>query len=213
MAELALLMGNIAHESGAFVYTEEIKCAGNTGPTGECPYSPYHGRGYIQLSWDYNYREAANFLNNPSILSNPTIVMNDPTVNWQTVQWYWVSRVQPRFQKSGVTMGASVRAINGGLECDSGPINGQRVTFIQCFQRQFGVNVEGNSGCPGAATEDFSTEFADPLETDLTGDEKPIPTTFVVALLVLGTLTVVLGLAVVVILVMLKRKTGMEERA
>jgi len=80
LKELALLMGNMAHESGAFNYVEEIRCAGVNFVTGECPYGLYHGRGHIQLSWDYNYREAANYLNNQRILTDPNIVMNDPMV-------------------------------------------------------------------------------------------------------------------------------------
>jgi hypothetical protein len=234
MNELALLMGNIAHESGAFVYTEEIKCAGRQWATPDCPYSPYHGRGYIQLSWDYNYREAANYLNNPAIFSNPVIVQNDPVVNWQTVQWYWVSRVQPTFSRVGFTIGASVRAINGGLECDSGPINGQRVRFIQCFQQQFGVPVDGNLQCPRAVAEEESVfaENADPVEVggamggpvggDPAGGEptpgtpgktQQLPTPFVIALTVLGAIILVLGLIVVVILVVFGNRLRSHSRA
>jgi hypothetical protein len=225
MNELALLIGNLAHESGAFVYVEEIKCAGRTGPTGDCPYSPYHGRGYIQLSWNYNYEAVAKYLNNPRIFSEPTIVQNDQTVNWQTVQWYWVTRVQGTFANKGFTMGASVRAINGGLECDWGPINPQRIQFIQCFQRAFGVPVDGNTRCPAAAMQDEETVFAEPTEGLPLGGEPSggepsgpvgqaaLPTSFVVALTVLGSIILVLALIIVVILVAFGNRLKSSGRA
>jgi hypothetical protein len=203
--ELAILMGNIAHESGAFRYTEEIACAGVTHVTGQCPYGLYHGRGYIQISWDYNYREAANYLNNPAIFSNPDIVMHDPTVNWQTVQWYWVTRVQPTFNRQGVTMGASVRAINGGLECDSGPINSQRVKFIQCFQQQFGVAVDYNTRCPAGAVGDQVSVFDDPSQS-----QQSLPVGMV-ALVVIGSIAVVLGIVAVVLLASFMKKLHRRE--
>jgi len=207
LKELALLMGNMAHESGAFNYVEEIRCAGVNFVTGDCPYGLYHGRGYIQLSWDYNYREAANYLNNQRILTDPNIVMNDPTVNWQTVQWFWVSRVQDTFRRRGYTMGASVRAINGGIECDNGPISPQRVQFIQCFERAYGVPVDSSTACPAAAVGDNQSVFSEQSQSQ----QAPLPTTFVIALVVLGVITLVLGVIVIVILVLLGKRMRSEE--
>jgi len=198
--ELALLIGNLAHESGAFQYTEEIMCAGVTQVTANCPYGLYHGRGYIQLSWQDNYRAAANYWNNQQILNNPDIVKNNPTVNWQTVQWFWTSSVQPVFLRSGYTLGASVRAINGPVEC--GNINAQRIKYIQCFQQNFGVAVDTNTQCP-AAIGDGDSIFAS--GSSLT---SAVP----LALIVLGSIIVVLAIiaAVLVFLAMRKSKTGGE---
>ncbi|KAJ3386379.1 Chitinase 1 [Chytriomyces hyalinus] len=137
LQELALLMGNTAHESGSYDFTEEIKCKGVTEVTNECPYGFFHGRGYIQLTWDSNYKAAAAALNRPDIFSNPTIVQDDEATNWATVQWYWTSTVQPMLKSSGYTLGASVKSINGYLECGSNPVAPQRVKFIQCFEQQF----------------------------------------------------------------------------
>jgi len=205
--ELALLMGNMAHESGYFNYVEEIKCAGVNHVTAECPYGMYHGRGYIQLSWDYNYRDAANYLNNQAVFSSPDIVMNDMMVNWQTVQWFWVTKVQETFRKSGYTMGASVRAINGGIECDNGPISPQRVQFIQCFERNYGVEVDFSTSCPARAVGDQQSVFS------ANQTQQPqLPTTFVIALVVLGGITLVLGIIVVVILVVLGKRMRSQER-
>jgi len=195
--ELALLTGNLAHESGAFQYTEEIACAGVTQVTGACPYGLYHGRGYIQLSWDYNYRAAASYWNNQEILTNPDIVKNNPKVNWQTVQWFWITSVQPTFLRSGYTLGASVRAINGGLECNSGPINAQRVKYIQCFQQAMGVPVDTNTRCPAAAVGDSDSMFA----------SGSLASSFPLALIVLGSITLVLALVAVVLILLVIKKS------
>jgi len=203
--ELALLVGNLAHESGAFQYTEEIRCAGVTQVTGDCPYGLYHGRGYIQISWLYNYQAAANYLNNQNIVNNPDVVKNDPTVNWQTVQWFWTANVQPMLRKRGYTLGASVRAINGGLECDSGPIAAERVRYIQCFQQNFGVAVDSNTQCPAAAIGDNTNTYnQDPAQISMSG--------YGIALVVLGALSLVI-LAVVLALVFTASRTKTEERA
>ncbi|KAJ3239097.1 hypothetical protein HDU77_011352, partial [Chytriomyces hyalinus] len=147
LRELALLVGNTAHESGAFVYVEEIACAGVTSPTGNCPYGLYHGRGYIQLSWDYNYRAAASALNRPDIFSNPWVVQQDEATNWSTVQWYWTTAVQPALKANGYTLAASVRAINGGLECGGNPIAAKRIQFVHCFEQQFTGTQSGQTSC------------------------------------------------------------------
>ncbi|KAJ3063131.1 hypothetical protein HDU98_001016 [Podochytrium sp. JEL0797] len=88
MKELALLVGNTAHESGAYKFTEKTACKGVTFVTNECPYGLYHGRGLIRLSWKANCKVAAKALGNPQILSSPGIDMNDMSVDWATVQWY-----------------------------------------------------------------------------------------------------------------------------
>ncbi|KAI8618203.1 lysozyme-like domain-containing protein [Chytriomyces sp. MP71] len=147
LKEIALLLGNIAHESFGFKATEEFACVGVTSPTYKCPYGLYHGRGYIQLSWDYNYRSAATALDRPDILTNPTIVMTDLATNWATVQWFWTTSVQPALKSSGYTLAASVRAINGALECGGNPIAAQRIKYIQCFEDQLTGTVDTQISC------------------------------------------------------------------
>jgi len=198
-------MGNTAHESGNYIYTEEIACAGVTQVTGNCPYGLYHGRGYIQISWNYNYQAAATYLGNPSIFSNPDVVKNDPVVNMQTVQWFWVNSVQPVLRSKGYTMGASVRAINGGLECDSGPIASGRVAAIQCFQRALGVSVDYNTQCPSAAVGDSVSVFS------ADGTQQVMPAEGI-ALIVLGSIIALLTLVVVVLLVVLHRRPRLEQK-
>ncbi|KAI8616131.1 lysozyme-like domain-containing protein [Chytriomyces sp. MP71] len=146
MQELALLMGNMAHESGGFFYTEEIMCAGVTSPTSKCPYGLYHGRGYIQLSWEANYKSASSAIGK-DLVSNPDLVMNDMATNWATVSWYWQSSVQPTLKSSGYTLGNSVKTINGALECGGNPISPQRVKYIHCFEEQFTGTQSSETSC------------------------------------------------------------------
>lgn len=53
-----LVLAQLAHESGGFIYTKEIgngrgkKYGQPTGPYGKI----YYGRGPIQITWDYNYK-------------------------------------------------------------------------------------------------------------------------------------------------------------
>jgi len=143
--------------------------------------------------------------------------MNDMMVNWQTVQWFWVTKVQETFRKSGYTMGASVRAINGGIECDWGTISPQRVTLIQCFEREYGVPVDFGTACPARAVDDsqsvFGAEENLPKSQNLQTSQQSsqLPSTFVIALVVLGTITLVLGVVVVVIVIILGKRMRSQE--
>ncbi|KAI8608486.1 lysozyme-like domain-containing protein [Chytriomyces sp. MP71] len=147
--QFALLLGNTAHESGDFYYTEEIMCAGVSGPTSKCPYGWYHGRGYIQISWKDNYSKCGDAIGY-DLVNNPDLVMYDPSVNWATVSWYWETSVQPTLQKRGYTLGSSVYSINGYLECGSlggGSVQGGRVKRIQCFQSHLTGSVDYDTSC------------------------------------------------------------------
>jgi len=200
--ELALLVGNLAHESGAFQYTEEIACAGVTQVTSQCPYGLYHGRGYIQISWQYNYQACADYWNNQQIVSNPDIVKNDQTVNWQTVQWFWTTSVQPVLLRDGYTLGASVRAINGGIECDSGPIAAQRVQYIQCFEKNFGVPVDYNTRCPASALADTQANTFN----SSSGTNSTVPS-YAIVLITLGAIVIILVFTIIVVLSLMLGKS------
>ncbi|KAI9337232.1 lysozyme-like domain-containing protein [Obelidium mucronatum] len=141
LPELSLLLGNLAWESGGFSHTKEQACQ-----DGSCAYGWYYGRGYLQLTWQANYQAAADFLGRPEIASNPDLVSNDEYTNWQVVEWYWMQKVSPVLQADGFTIGASVKAINGGIEC-GGNVWGGRINFIQCFANQLGSYVDSNSWC------------------------------------------------------------------
>ena len=156
--EAAAFLANMHHESGGGRYVREINRSNwplycSLG-VGNCGGKQYYGRGPTQLSWDYNYRTAGQALG-LDLLNNPDLVADDATVGWKTALWYWMTqraqaaRTPHDAMVSGAGFGETIRAINGGLECNG---NGapQRTTRIQLytqFTRILGVPTGNNLGC------------------------------------------------------------------
>ena len=77
------------------------KCTQYTDPGSK--YKPvatqtYHGRGMIQLSWNYNYGQFQDYYNNQPInrpainlLANPGLVLQDYKTAWSTALWFWMT--------------------------------------------------------------------------------------------------------------------------
>lgn len=125
LPEQAMLLANLIWESAGFQHREELACKGVSRPTPRCPYGLYHGRGWIQLSWDYNYRSASRAIfGDMRLYAVPDILLKDD-VAWQTAVWYWKENVRPRLLENDAiesrSFGYSVRAINGQQECTSIP--------------------------------------------------------------------------------------------
>lgn len=121
LVEQAMLLANLIWESAGFQYHEEIACKGVSTSTTRCPYGLYHGRGYMQLSWDYNYKAASRYIfGDDRLLMVPDLVLQDD-IAWQTALWYWKTHVRPRLFENGAitsrSIGYAVRAINGAQEC------------------------------------------------------------------------------------------------
>ena len=124
--ELAMFLAQIMWESGGLIYKSELACASNNcqgsyvdsvGLAGKY----YYGRGYIQLTWGANYQKASLALyNDDRLLQNPDQVATDETVAWGVSFWYWKDMVKPSLGTSN-HFGLSTKAINGSLECGSGP--------------------------------------------------------------------------------------------
>ncbi len=115
--ELAAFFANVARETGELNYIDQFESS--RGSTGN-----YFGRGPIQLTWDYNYRAAGDFLG-IDLVSNPGLVSSDGVVTWQTALWFWM-----RSDGAGKGtchdaiqlargFGQTINIINGGLECPS----------------------------------------------------------------------------------------------
>lgn len=127
--EAAAFLGNIAHESDELRALREYRkenhdryCSLADGE--RCaPGRQYYGRGPIQLSWNYQYRRAGEALG-LDLWSDPDLVARDPAVAWQTALWYWMTQNGPatmtahQAMNDGPGFGATVRAINGLIECD-----------------------------------------------------------------------------------------------
>jgi predicted chitinase/chitodextrinase len=159
--EAAAFLANINHESGGLVYVEEINQANwplycdRSQPYG-CPagQSAYHGRGPIQLSWNFNYKAAGDALG-IDLLNNPDRVKNEASIAYQTAVWYWMTQRGPGTMTPHDAMvnsrgfGETIRSINGSLECNGGnPAQVQsRVTAYQRFAGILGVTPGANLYC------------------------------------------------------------------
>lgn len=127
--EMAAFLANIAHESDSLQAVREYNranydhyCSVERGQ--RCaPGQQYYGRGPIQLSWNYQYLAAGQALGE-DLWADPDRVAREPKLAWQTAIWYWMSQPGPatipahQAMVAGAGFGASIRAINGALECD-----------------------------------------------------------------------------------------------
>ena len=162
--EMAAFLGQIAHESDQLRAQREYRrenwdqyCRPEGAP-GCAPGQQYYGRGPIQLSWNYQYKRAGDFLG-LDLWSDPDLVARDSTVAWRTALWYWMT--QPGESKHSAHQalraqagfGATTRAINGPLECDK-PDNpdvkrklNRRIEFYLHASQLFGVPPLHPLGC------------------------------------------------------------------
>ena len=159
--EAAAFLANVNHESGGLVYVEEINQANwplycDRSQSYGCPagQSAYHGRGPIQLSWNFNYKAAGDALG-IDLLNNPDRVKNESSVAYQTAVWYWMTQRGPGTMTPHDAMvnsrgfGETIRSINGSLECNGGnPAQVQsRVAAYNRFTSILGVSPGGNLSC------------------------------------------------------------------
>jgi predicted chitinase len=115
--EAAAFLANISHEttggwpgapggpeSWGLYFIQEVGCengactwycdAGNV--TYPCaPGKTYHGRGPIQLSWNYNYGLAGDALGLP-LLADPDLVTSNGTIAFKTGVWFWSTPQAPK---------------------------------------------------------------------------------------------------------------------
>ncbi|MHC5771824.1 MAG: glycoside hydrolase family 19 protein, partial [Nostoc sp.] len=87
--EAAAFLANIAHETGDLQYSEELNTANwphycDPNSTYPCVSGKtYHGRGPIQLSWNYNYGACGAALG-IDLLNNPELVSTDSVISFTT---------------------------------------------------------------------------------------------------------------------------------
>ncbi|GMJ09265.1 hypothetical protein like AT4G01700 [Hibiscus trionum] len=126
----------------------------------------YHGRGPIQLSWNYNYGPAGRAVGFDG-LRNPEIVANNSLIAFKTALWFWMTEQKPKPSCHDVMVGKYVpiaadlaanrtagyglvtNIINGGLECgrpDDARVNG-RIGFFQRYAQLFNVDTGDNLDC------------------------------------------------------------------
>ncbi|GMI71882.1 CHITINASE CLASS IV, homolog of carrot EP3-3 chitinase [Hibiscus trionum] len=155
--EVAAFFAHVTHETGHFCYIEEIDgpsfpnsqyCDDDNFPQSQYPCNPnrsYYGRGPIQLSWNYNYGPAGQSIGFDG-LNSPETVANDRVISFKTALWFWVNSVQPVI---GQGFGATIRAINGAIECNGGsPATVQaRINYYTQYCNQLGVDPGPNLSC------------------------------------------------------------------
>ncbi|KAF8032164.1 hypothetical protein BT93_D1175 [Corymbia citriodora subsp. variegata] len=149
--EIAAFFAHATHETGHFCYINEIDGASKdycdeTNTQYPCnPNKGYYGRGPIQLSWNFNYGPAGESIGFDG-LNSPDTVATDPLISFKTALWYWMNFVRPVINQG---FGATIRAINGALECDGGnPATVQaRVQYYTEYCNQLGVAPGDNLTC------------------------------------------------------------------
>lgn len=122
--ELALLMGQVAHESGNFKHNKELgndayfqkyegkKDLGNTVPGDGLRYK---GRGWIQITGRDNYTQFGKQLG-IDLVNHPELAETPDVANKLAVL-YWQQRVRPKFKKyGGMSVLAASRGVNGDYE-------------------------------------------------------------------------------------------------
>ncbi|KAJ4868702.1 Chitinase family protein [Raphanus sativus] len=150
--EIATMFAHFTQEVGYFCYIEEIDgasqnyCNDKEYPQYPCaPGKNYYGRGPIQLSWNYNYAPCGQSLG-LDLLGQPELVGSDPTVAFRTALWFWVNNVRPVLSQG---FGATIRAINGRVECDGASPDkvNSRISYYRDYCGQLGVDPGSNLSC------------------------------------------------------------------
>jgi Chitinase class I len=166
--EIAALMAHIWQETGGLQFVTEV-----SPPSDYCramdPLYPcvagqtYIGRGPLQLSWNYNYGQAGEYLGVPTLLSNPGQVATDPSLSWRGSMFFWMAwrdkdtnslLVGPHYRFLHDGFGASIRAVNGALECaPTGTAAGlaaaeHRKQLYMQYCSLLGVTPDPNLICP-----------------------------------------------------------------
>jgi hypothetical protein len=152
----------VAHtiwESGSYQYKEELDTA-NYGSYQACdPSNPndlpttgkqYYGRGYLQLSWCYNYKAygaGRMFNGDPNLFYNqPELVAEDEFYAMDSAAWFFETNV---LDTSG-QFGRTTKAINGALECSVGGATDKarkRYEVFVALANAVGLSGYSESGC------------------------------------------------------------------
>lgn len=132
-------------------------------------YQSYHGRGPMQLTWNYNYAQFSQFYycNKNTLLKNPTILAKDPVVSFASAIWFWVTPQYPKPSCNEIMSGAWIperkdsiagrlpgfgavaNVINGGIECGGAVSSkaGYRLAYYIYFCKYFKVDPGENLAC------------------------------------------------------------------
>ncbi|WP_103070076.1 glycoside hydrolase family 19 protein [Aquimarina sediminis] len=216
--EITAFFANISHETtggwatapgGQFSwglhFREEPTNASYAYPDTNYPPTPgksYKGRGPIQLSYNYNYGPASEFIfgDKQVLLDNPEKVIQDAALAFQTAIWFWMTPQYPKPSAHNVMvnkwvpneldktknrvpgLGMTVNIINGGVECGQGTEKPQVLDRIGYYQRftgiyNIGTDMDGVHDLSDCGCKDMSKYGGD--SADLTAEpcaQKPVVT-------------------------------------
>lgn len=123
--ELALFMGQVAHESGNFIYNKEIadgskyegrRDLGNVQPGDGVRYK---GRGWVQITGRANYAKYGKMLG-LDLINHPELA-EIPENAEKLALAYWMDRVRPfSAKRGGLNLINVSRAINGDVQVPNG---------------------------------------------------------------------------------------------
>jgi hypothetical protein len=194
--ELAAFFANVAHETGGgwegapnggqyawgLYWREEV--AWQTNPNNTTlgyvdasskiyppyPGKSYHGRGPIQISWNYNYGQVSEFLYGDKniLLRAPEKVLASGDVAFMTAIWFWMypqgtipaahdimtGKWKPNANdiangRDKSRFGATINVVNGAQECGVGPNDNvaDRVGHFKWFSGIFALSLEPVLDC------------------------------------------------------------------
>lgn len=142
--ETAAFLANISHETGQLVYVDEQNPPNSYCDASNTTYpcvlgKNYHGRGPLQLSWNYNYGACGNAIGK-DLLNQPELVSTNSAISFMTALWFWMT-TQPSCHDAIRTsgFGMTIKIINGGIECDKGQPTPQALDRIQIYQQYAGM--------------------------------------------------------------------------
>lgn len=180
--ELCAFLANIAYETGGgwneapggyyqwgLYFTQEKNCEKGCpeyADTSKHKYPPepgqfYHGRGPLQISWNYNYGQFSEvYLKDKNILlKDPGLLIRDPVISFASALWFWTTPQYPKPSCHDIMyglwkpnaldtaggrtpgFGAVVNVINGGIECNAALATTQfRYGYYLYFCKYFQVD-------------------------------------------------------------------------
>lgn len=127
----------------------------------------YYGRGPVQLTYDFNYRQAGEALG-LDLLDNPDLMSTNPVVAFKTAIWWWMTPQAPKpschaVMTNGWTpsaqdvdagmlpgYGMTTNIFNGSAECGKGyatPPAKDRARYYKMYCDMLKVEYGENYGC------------------------------------------------------------------
>jgi len=156
--EAAMALTHFLHESDGLRAKREYRCQVDGCPneynTPGCDVAGqrYFGRGYIQLTWCYNYRPASmDLFGDDRMVRDPDMVAREESLAWDTAYWYWRTSVHSQPGVAEGRFGATTNAINGNLECrgEYQHVARHRFEMYKLIRSAFGLdpNTADERGC------------------------------------------------------------------